>query len=57
MVRYSRRQNNTSNRQKDKQQVDEWWKIKRQQIDYVRINRRLWMDGESVMVEKYFMAG
>ena len=25
---------------------------KRQQIDYVRINRRLWMDGESVMVEK-----
>jgi hypothetical protein len=30
---------------------------KRQQIDYVRINRRLWMDGESVMVEKYFMAG
>ena len=25
---------------------------KRQQIDYVRINRRLWMDGESVGMKK-----
>jgi hypothetical protein len=38
---------------KDTQQVGRWWnKASDKQIDYVRINRRLWMDGESVMAEK-----